>query len=213
MKIPWSLLLSLSAIGTSSAILVGGTIPDPSMVILRGGDATPITGSNFQFAAGPNGGGIYVFTNDTGRYWTQLDFTATVPDPNPVVGQVYTIVNFLPSISGTRFTDLSGQTCSGVLGNFDCVHIVLFQQDGGVSLPPGYTFAIDLNNDPTHDPGVHEPYYNTNFGDQPDGKGGWGAGTVFNGHVNDTPEPVALAMVAAGLGLLGVKRLRRRRAD
>lgn len=202
-----SLYLALAVF--APVLIRGGVIPDPSMVILRGGDATPVTGADFQFSAGPNGGGIFVFTNDTGRYWTLLEFTANVPDPNPQVGQVYNIQNFLPTIAGTRFTDISGQTCSGVAGLFDCVHIVLFAPDGGIPLPPGYTFALDLNKNPTHDPGVHEPYYNVNFGDQPNGNGGWGPGTVFNGHVDDTPEPAAFALAGAGLLLLAVLGKRR----
>ncbi len=182
-----------------TASVVTDVPPDPSMVILRGGDATNINGPEFSFGAGPNGGGIFVFDNNTGQSISELNITVTVPDPNPIAPPAYTFVNFV--LPGTSNSETFGKDCSGVAGNFDCVHVTLFDPSGAQPIAPGATFTFDLNNSPSNDPGVNPPNYTGQ--DQPNGNGGWGPDTTFNSTVAfATPEPATLPLAAAGLTLL-----------
>ncbi len=204
-----SFVLSSAALACAPllvAAVVTDPAPDPSMVILRGGDATNIDGSPFSFDAGANGGGIFVFDNNTGTPISAIDITASVPDPNPQTPPTYSIFNYV--LPGTSVTPVFGQDCAGNPGNFDCVHIVLSDPLGTAPILPGTNFAIDLNNSPFNDPGVNPPNYTGT--DQPNGAGNWGPSTTFSSTLQDSsPEPATLPLAASGLAALFLLARRR----
>ncbi len=124
---------------------------DPHALLATGGDATPITDAGMAITFSATGGGIFVFTNDTGSPLSKLDVDVQFPVgifPNGfgVDGTIFVP----PSLPGQQASFqaflFQNETCAGVANDSaSCVQMV-FGLKPGPLVPVGGNFVLDFDN-------------------------------------------------------------------
>jgi len=206
---------------------------DPHALFADGGDATGIgAGATIVLSSPPgtgnNGGGIFVYNNDTGSPLEAIEVDITLPNSFGAfsfTGTIFTPVAAAPSISSQI---LFNQACGNPATAPDFCVEMTFSVNPGPLVPAGGNFVLDFDkptnaNDPHAPPiygGVDEEVATGNYTcetcgtDTSDARvGEWSDGAV--GFVTPfimTPEPRQYAGMLAGILALAIFLKRKRNA-
>ena len=197
---------------------------DPHALFATGGDATdinsgqPITLSSPP-GAGNTGGGIFVFTNNTGSALSAVEVDISLPDsfgPFSFTGSLFTPGPGASSISETILFNECGNPSN--TSDF-CVEMV-FAVNPGPLVPVGGNFVLDFDAPASQGPppiygGVDEDVANGVYNgttDTSDARiGEWSKGAVgFVTPILATPEPRQYAGLLAGIFALAIFLKRKR---
>jgi hypothetical protein len=197
---------------------------DPNALLATGGDATPITDAGMAITFSATGGGIFVFTNDTGEPLSKIDVDVQFPAglfPNGfgVDGTIFVP----PSLPGQQASFqaflFQNETCAGVTDDSaSCVQMI-FGLKPGPLVPAGGNFVLDFDNPDSNgnyqgvDAEVANGTYkgitdtsNDRVGDWPDDA------AAFVTPIPEVPEPRYSAGLLAGFFALAIFVGRRRGA-
>jgi hypothetical protein len=194
---------------------------DPHALYATGGDATPITGETpITFSVA--GGGIFVFTNDTGEPLQQVNVDVVVPDALAVDG--FTVVGaiYVPPGSGQTSSFSAGfvpnSNCGGPSSTTFCEEMQFSLIPGPIA-PAGGNFVLDFD-DPVNghyqglDAEVADGTYTGGTMDGSGQVGSWGDGAqAYVTPIVVTPEPRQYSGLLGGIMALGIFAVRRRKAQ
>ncbi|HLH04488.1 MAG TPA: PEP-CTERM sorting domain-containing protein [Bryobacteraceae bacterium] len=155
---------------------------NPTILIKDPTTGIPITSNTFAFGADPNGGGVLDFQNVSGKTWSTIDVTATLPDLTPITcgpGPFLTCTVSEQQVSdGWFYNILFGPTKTPI--------------------PNLGTFEVDLNDTGNNPDGSGSWPASQDF-----------TGYANTTHVNPAPEPASLLLLGAGGLLIGFGQRRR----
>jgi hypothetical protein len=142
---------SLVLFGFAPAAMADLTPFDPHALLATGGDATDICsphqscGQPIQLS--PAGGGIFVFTNNTGSPLQSVDVDINVLDSLAVSG--FSVVGTIPAGAGQLASFSSGfilfHTCDGQPSATEFCEQMAFTLTPGPLVPLGGNFVLDLD--------------------------------------------------------------------
>ncbi|HLK17458.1 MAG TPA: PEP-CTERM sorting domain-containing protein [Bryobacteraceae bacterium] len=217
---------SLLVFGLASTAMADISPVDPHALFASGGDATPLGSGQpitLSSPAGPDdqGGGIFVFNNDTGMALSAVKVSITMPE-SFFNGFSFTGTLFTPGPSASSISEVlfSGKCKTGAdTADFFCVQLT-FAENPGPIVPIGGNFVIDFDKPASQGP---PPVYGgvdqlvatglyTGDTDTSDSRvGEWANGA--NGFVDPvfaTPEPRQYAGILGGIFALAIFLKRKR---
>ena len=216
--------------GLATSAMADSFPSDPHALFASGGDAPGIgTGAQITLSSPPgtgnNGGGIFVYTNDTGSPLAAVEVDITLPNsfgPFSFTGTIFTPVAAAPSISSTTLFD---QVCGNSANAPDFCVEMQFSVNPGPLVPVGGNFVLDFDRpvnylDPHAPPiygGVDELVATGHYTcetcgtDTSDARvGEWSDGAVgFVTPFIATPEPQSVGLLAGAIALAFFFRRRR----
>lgn len=212
--------ISVLLLALATAAVADPAPYDPHALYASGGDATPITGETpITFSVA--GGGIFVFTNNTGEPLQQVNVDVVVPDALAVDG--FTVVGaiYVPPGSGQTSSFSAGfvpnSNCKGTSSTTFCEEMQFSLIPGPIA-PAGGNFVLDFD-DPVDghyqglDAEVADGSYTGGTMDGAGQVGSWGPNAQAYITPIPTPEPRQYAGLLVGMMALAIFTLRRRNAS
>lgn len=215
---------SLLLFGLASSAMADLIPFDPHALLATGGDATPITDAGMAITFSATGGGIFVFTNDTGAPLSKLNVDVQFPVgifPNGfgVDGTIFVPPNQPGQQASFQAFLFQNETCAGVANDSaSCVQMV-FGLKPGPLVPVGGNFVLDFDNPDSNgdyqgvDAEVADGTYTGGTDTSAARVGDWPADAAgFVTPIPTVPEPRYYAGLLAGFLALAIFFGRRRNA-
>lgn len=217
---------SLLVFGLASSALADISPVDPHALFASGGDASPIGAGQpitLSSPVGPDnqGGGIFVFNNDTGMALSAVRVAITLPESFfngfSFTGTIFTPVPSASSVSEVLFSGKCGSAADPT--NFFCVQLT-FAESPGPIVPIGGNFVIDFDKPASQGPpptygGVDQLVATGLYTGDTDTSGArvgeWANGAQgFVSPIFATPEPRQYAGILGGIFALAIFLKRKR---